>query len=204
MFRSRSCRHQGLVLGRGSDGFGLVIDRAMLMITTAAAQAERTKQEQREAKIMAARDAAGKTAEASWQATRPPGQPCLGLWFSRLGPLLLLGTTDDQYQKSARVGTFKYLGLHLHTLGDVSHLIIHLKAKAAGSWAVVHSQLQHGSTVNVKLFLLQGILVPCLRYSCELWGMHIPCGAAQKAQVTLQSTYDRYLRHICRVKYVTP
>ena len=49
----------------------------MLTITTAAAQAERTKQEQREAKIMAARDTAGKLAEASWQATRPPGQTLL-------------------------------------------------------------------------------------------------------------------------------
>ncbi len=50
-----------------------------------------------------------------------------------------------------------------------------LKAKAAGSWAVVqqrHSQLQCGNTVNLKVFLLQGILVPSLHYGCALWGMH--------------------------------
>ncbi len=105
------------------------------------------------------------------------------------------------------VDTFKYLGLHFHTSGDISHLITPLKAKAAGSWAVVqqrHSQLQCGSTVNLKLFLLQGILVPSLHYGCELWGMHTPRGAAQRARVALQSIYDRYLRHICGVKYATP
>jgi len=56
-----------------------------------------------------------------------------------------------------RVDTFKYLGLHFHASGDISHLITPFKAKAAGSWAVVqqrHSQLQCGNTVNLKLFLL--------------------------------------------------
>ena len=48
-----------------------------------------------------------------------------------------------------------------------------------------------------KLFLLQ---TPSLHYGCELWGMHTPRGEAQ----TLQSIYDRYLRHICGVKYATP
>jgi len=67
-----------------------------------------------------------------------------------------------------------------------------------------HSQLQCGNTVNLKLFLLQGILAPSLHYGCELWGMHTPCGEAQKARVALQSVYDRYLRHICGVKYATP
>jgi len=82
-----------------------------------------------------------------------------------------------------------------------------LKAKVAGSWAVVqqrHSQLQCGNTVNLKNFLLQSIVVPSLHYGCELWGMHTPCGVAQKARVALQSIYDRYLRHICGVKYATP
>ena len=68
------------VLYWGGDQMALddiVIDGAMLTITTAAAQAERTKQEQREAKLMAAREAAGETAEASWQATRQPGQTLL-------------------------------------------------------------------------------------------------------------------------------
>ncbi len=106
-----------------------------------------------------------------------------------------------------QVDTFKYLGLHFHSSGGVSHLIAPLKAKSAGSWTVVqqrHSQLQCGNTINLKLFLLQNILVPSLHYGCELWGMHTPCGVAQKARVALQSIYDRYLRHICGVKYATP
>ncbi|DBA95762.1 TPA: hypothetical protein ACH3X1_001316 [Trebouxia sp. C0004] len=76
-----------------------------------------------------------------------------------------------------QVDTFRYPGLHFHTSGGISHLITPLKAKAAGSWAVVqqrHSQLQCGSTVNLKLFLLQSILLPSLHYGCELWGMHTP------------------------------
>ncbi len=75
-----------------------------------------------------------------------------------------------------RVDTFRYLGLHFHASG-VSHLITPLKAKAAGSWVVVqqrHSQLQCGNTVNLKLFLIQSILVPSLHYDCDLWGMHSP------------------------------
>ena len=90
-----------------------------------------------------------------------------------------------------------------HSSRGISHLITRLKAKAAGSWAVVqqrHSQLQCGNTVNLKLFLLQSILTPSLHYSCELWGMY----EAQKARVALQSIYGRYLRHICGVKYATP
>ncbi len=89
----------------------------------------------------------------------------------------------------------------------ISHIITPLKAKAAGSWAVVqqrHSQLQCGNAVNLKPFLLQSILVPSLHYGCELWGMHSPSGAANRARTALQSLYDRYLRHICGVKYATP
>jgi len=106
-----------------------------------------------------------------------------------------------------RVDTFKYLGLHFHASGDISHLITPLKAKAAGSWAVVqqrHSQLQCGNMVKLTHFLLQSILVPSLQYGCELWGMHSPSGAAKKARTALQSIYDKYLRHICGVKYTTP
>ena len=107
-----------------------------------------------------------------------------------------------------RVDTFKYLGLHFHASeGDISHIITPLKAKAAGSWAVVqqrHSQLQCGKAVNLKFLLLQSILVPSLHYGCESWGMHSPSGAANRARTALQSLYDRYLRHICGVKYTTP
>ena len=106
-----------------------------------------------------------------------------------------------------QVDTFKYVGIHFHSSRGVSHLITPLKAKAAGSWAVVqqrHSQLQCGNTVNLKLFLLQSILASSLHYGCELWGMRTPRGEAQKAWAALQSIYDRYLRHICGVKYATP
>ena len=89
-----------------------------------------------------------------------------------------------------QVDTFKYLALHFHSSGPYPqknpHLITPLKAKAAGSWTVVqqrHSQLQCGNTINLKLFLLQGILVPSLHYGCELRGMHTPHGEAQKARV---------------------
>jgi len=106
-----------------------------------------------------------------------------------------------------QVDTVNYLGLHFHSSGGISHLITPLKAKAASSWAVVqqrHSQLQCGNTVNLKQFLLQGSLTPSLHYGYELWGMQTPRGEAQKARVALQSIYDRYLRHICGVKYATP
>lgn len=87
-----------------------------------------------------------------------------------------------------------------------SHIITPMEAKAACSWAVVqqtHSQLQCGDTVNLKLFLLRSILVPSLHHVCELWGMHKACGAANRARAAFQSLYDRYLRHICGVKYIT-
>lgn len=32
----------------------------------------------------------------------------------------------------------------------------------------------------------------------------LPRGEAQKARIALQSIYDRYLRHMCGVKYATP
>ncbi len=38
-----------------------------------------------------------------------------------------------------QVDTFKYLGLHFHS-GGICHLITPLKAKAAGSWAVVQQR----------------------------------------------------------------
>ena len=64
-----------------------------------------------------------------------------------------------------------------------------------------YSQLQCGNTVNLNLFLLQSILAPSLHYGCEIWGMHTP---RSEAQIALQCIYDRYLRHICGVKYATP
>lgn len=106
-----------------------------------------------------------------------------------------------------QVDTFKYLGLHFHESGSISHLITPLKAKAARSWAVVqqrHSQLQCGKTVNLTLSLLQSILVPSLHYGCQLWGMHSPTGPAKTARADLQSIYDKFLRRICGVNRATP
>ena len=102
------------------------------------------------------------------------------------------------------VDTFKYLGLHFHTSGGISHLIAPLKAKAARSWGVVqqrHSQLQCGHTVHLMLSLLQSILVPALHYGCQIWGMHTPTGEAKTVRAALQSIYDRFLRRICGVKH---
>ena len=111
-------------------------------------------------------------------------------------------------QALEQVDSFKYLGLHFHSSGNISHLIRPLKAKATGSWAVVqrrHSQLQCGNTVNIKLRLLQSILVPTMHYGCELWGMHSPhSAAANKARSDLEQVYARFLRHVCGVRFNTP
>ena len=107
-----------------------------------------------------------------------------------------------------QVDTFKYLGLHFHQSGDISHLIQPIKNKASGSWAAVqrrHSLLECGTTVNIHLQLLQSILVPALHYGCEVWGMHSPdWGAAKGARLGLQRTLDYYLRKICHLSPSTP
>ena len=111
-------------------------------------------------------------------------------------------------QHIEQVQSFKYLGLHFHASGNISHLIRPLKAKATGSWAVVqrrHTQLQCGNTVHLKLQLLQSILVPSVHYGCELWGMHSPGAATvNKARAGLEQVYARFLRRICRVRFNTP
>ena len=68
-----------------------------------------------------------------------------------------------------QVDTFKHLGLYFHSSGGISHLMTLLKAKAAGSWAVVqqrHSQLHCGNTVNLEFFLLQSILISLIKPLC--------------------------------------
>ena len=98
------------------------------------------------------------------------------------------------------VDTFKYLGLHFHTSGAISHLIAPMKAKAARSRGLVqqrHSQLRCGNTVNLMLSLLQSILVPALHNGCEIWGVHTPTSEAKlffAARAALQSIYDSFLR----------
>lgn len=83
-----------------------------------------------------------------------------------------------------------------------------MKGKAASSCAVVqrrHSQLQRGATVNLKLQLLQSILVPSIHYGCELWGLHSPGVAlANKARIGLERMYAQFLRCICAVRSHTP
>ena len=111
-------------------------------------------------------------------------------------------------QAIKQVQSFRYLGLHFHSAGSISHLISPMKAKAAGSWSVVrrrHSQLQCGAIVNLKLQLLQSILVPSVHYGCELWGMHSPeVALANKACIGLEQMYAQFLRRICAVKFNTP
>ena len=110
-------------------------------------------------------------------------------------------------QAIEQVQSFRYFGLHFHCSGSISHLISPMKAKAAGSWAVVHrhSQLQCGATVNLKLQLLQSILVPSIHYGCEFWGMHSPrVPLANKARTGLEQMYAQFLRCICAVRSNTP
>jgi len=69
----------------------------------------------------------------------------------------------------------------------------------------MHSQLQCGNTVNLKLQLLQSVLTPSIHYGCELWGTHSPTAAlANQSGTDLQRIYARRLRHICGVKFATP
>ena len=111
-------------------------------------------------------------------------------------------------QSVDEVQSFKYLGLHFHASGSISHLIRPLKAKAERAWAIVqqrHSQLQCGDTVNFKLQLLQSILVPSVHYGCELWGMHSPkTPMVNKARTSLEQVYARLLRRVCGVRPNTP
>ena len=69
-------------------------------------------------------------------------------------------TCNGQHNEEVQV--FKYLGLDFYTSGNIFHLmtIRPVRAKAAGSWAVVqrwHKHLQCGNTVHLKLQLLQSI-----------------------------------------------
>ena len=50
-----------------------------------------------------------------------------------------------------RVQSFCYLGLHFHESGSVAHLIKPLKAKTAGSWAMVQ---QKHAQFNVRILLI--------------------------------------------------
>ena len=107
-----------------------------------------------------------------------------------------------------QVATFKYLGLHFHQSGAISHLIRPIKSKAGGSWATVqrrHSLLQCGKAINLHLRLLHAILVPVMQYGCEVWGMHSPrVAVANDARLGLQCLYDHYLRAICDLRPSTP
>ncbi|KAL3138694.1 hypothetical protein ABBQ32_14201 [Trebouxia sp. C0010 RCD-2024] len=93
-----------------------------------------------------------------------------------------------------QVTSFKYLGLHFHQSGAISHVIHPIKAKAGGSWASVqrrHSLLQCGKAINLHLRLLHAVLVPVMQYGCEIWGMHSPhVAAANDARLGLQRLYD--------------
>ena len=107
-----------------------------------------------------------------------------------------------------QVPSSKYLGLHLHEAGLVSHLMTPLKAKMSASSAVVQRRralIKCGDTVNLKLKLLQTILVPTIHYGCEVWGMHSQrTSSANSARSQLQHLYELYLRRICRLSPSVP
>lgn len=75
------------------------------------------------------------------------------------------------------------------------YLTLSVLSEDKGSWL-----LGCGSTVELRLFLLQSIIVPSVHYGCELWDMHNPHGAAKKVRTALQPIYDKYLRHVYGVK----
>ena len=63
----------------------------------------------------------------------------------------------------------------------LTRLVTLIKLRASNSWATVqrrHFLLQCGNTINLRLQLLQDILVPVLQYGCQVWGMHPPRVAA--------------------------
>ena len=111
-------------------------------------------------------------------------------------------------QTVQRVPSFRYLGLHFHESGLVQCLITPLKAKMASAWAIVHrkqAQFGCGDTVNIKLRLLQTILVPTVHYGCEVWGMHsTQVAAANAARAELQRLYEFCLRRICGLPHSVP
>ena len=106
------------------------------------------------------------------------------------------------------MATLCYLGLHFHESDSVAHLTKPLKAKTAGSRAMVqqkHAQFQCGDTVNLKLSLLQALLMPTVHCGCAVWGMYSPSIAlANSARSELQRVYERYLRIICGLQPSTP
>ena len=88
------------------------------------------------------------------------------------------------------IETFKHLDLPFHASGDTSHHITPVKAKAAGSLAVMqqrHSQPQCGNTLNFNLFI---VLVASLHYGRGLWGMHSPCAAKTARTISHPSKTD--------------
>ena len=103
-----------------------------------------------------------------------------------------------------QVPSLKYLCLHFHESGLVSEA----KMAASCQWAVVqkkHALRKRGDTVNLKLKLLQTILVPTIHYGCEVWGMHSQrTYSANSARSQLQHLYEQYLRRICRLSPSVP
>ena len=88
----------------------------------------------------------------------------------------------DQVSDLEQVDKFKYLGLHFHESGHISHMIKPILDKATAAWAVIqnkHAQLQVGDTVNLKFQLFQSIPVPTFHCGCEVWGMHSPTDTTQ-------------------------
>ena len=113
-------------------------------------------------------------------------------------------TCDGQPLK--KVDSFKYLGLHIHSSGDIQHTISHLQPRAAGAWAVVqkkHKQLGVVDSVNLKLKLHGAIMPPTLCYGSEIWGLY-GSRTARTERAKLERCYERQLRQICGVRQSVP
>ena len=80
----------------------------------------------------------------------------------------------------------------------------------ASAWASAVVQMKHaqfgcGDTVNLKLRLLQTILVPTVHYGCEVWGMHSThVAVASAARADLQRLYEFYLHRVCGLPRYVP
>ena len=79
-------------------------------------------------------------------------------------------------QAIEQVQSFRYLGLHFHSSGSISHLISPMKAKAAGSWAVVqqYATLFSPDTNIMRSFFGQKDHMQVFRFVLDCLDFHRP------------------------------
>ena len=111
-------------------------------------------------------------------------------------------------QPLEQVTSFKYLGLHFHQSGHISHLVTPIIDKVKAAWAIVqqkHAHLQCGDTVSLMFRLLQSILIPTFHHGCEICGMHSHTDSRVKgARHQLESLYLKYMNILRGVPQSTP